>query len=333
MKEVQFIRRNIDRWREVEDVVDNAATQSPDVLADAYMELTSDLAFARSHYPNSRITIYLNNLASALHNEIYRNKREKWSRIVTFWTREVPDVMWEARRLLLASFLIFMVSVLIGAVSTLGDGEFPRVILGDYYVDMTLDNIKKGEPMAVYDSDAESTMFLGITINNIQVSFYAFVSGVLTSFMTAFMLLQNGIMFGAFETFFYQHGLLGESLLAVMLHGTLELSSIIVSGAAGLAIGNGWLFPGTYSRIVSFRRGAKRGLKIVVGTVPLFIFAGFIEGFVTRHTGMGDVFRLAIIAASALFVVGYFVVLPYMRNHCPQKDAGDGSSGVQTIAT
>lgn len=319
MKEVQFIRRNIDRWRETEEVVDNAAAQSPDVLADAYVELTSDLAFSRSHYPNSRITIYLNNLASALHNEIYRNKRENWSRVITFWTREVPDVMWEARRLLLASFLIFMVSVLIGVVSTLGDSEFPRVILGDYYVDMTLDNIKKGTPMAVYDGDAETSMFLGITINNIRVSFYAFVSGVLTSFMPAFLLLQNGIMFGSFETFFYQHGLLGESLLAVMLHGTLELSSIVVAGAAGLAIGNGWLFPGTYSRIVSFRRGAKRGLKIVVGTVPLFVLAGFIESFVTRHTDIGDIFRLTVIALSALFVIGYFVVLPYLRNRKPKS--------------
>jgi len=311
MKEVQFIRRNIDKWREAEEVVDNATAQSPDVLADVYTELTSDLAFSRSHYPDSRITVYLNNLASALHNDIYRNKREKWSRIITFWTQEVPDVMWEARRLLLASFLIFMASVLIGIVSTLGDSEFPRVILGNYYVDMTLDNIKNGTPMAVYDSDAETTMFLGITINNIKVSFIAFVSGVMTSFMPALMLLQNGVMIGAFETFFYQRGLLDEALLATMLHGTIELSSIIVAGAAGLAVGNGWLFPGTYSRVYSFRRGARRGLKIVVGTVPLFIIAGFIESFVTRHTDIGDGVRLTIILLSALFVVGYFVVLPW----------------------
>lgn len=62
----------------------------PDQLADAYTELTADLAFAQTHFPTSRITIYLNNLASALHNEIYRSKREKWTRIITFWTREVP---------------------------------------------------------------------------------------------------------------------------------------------------------------------------------------------------------------------------------------------------
>lgn len=314
MKEVQFIRNNIDKWKTMENVVDNAATQSPDVLAEAYIEITSDLAFSRSHYPNSRITIYLNNLASTLHNEIYRNKREKWTRIITFWTREVPDVMWEARRLLLASFLIFMTSLLAGVVSTLGDPEFPRVILGDAYVDMTLENIKQGTPMAVYDSDAETTMFFGITINNIRVSFMAFVSGMLTSIMPGYLIMQNGIMMGAFETFFYQHGLLGEAFLATMLHGTLEISSIVVAGAAGLAMGNGWLFPGTYSRMVSFRRGARRGLKIIVGTVPLFITAGFIESFVTRHTDIGDGFRLLVIILSAIFVVGYFAVLPYMRN-------------------
>ena len=77
MKEVTFIRRNIEKWKETEKVVERAASLSPDQLADAYTDLTADLAFAQTHFPTSRITIYLNNLASALHNEIYRNKREE----------------------------------------------------------------------------------------------------------------------------------------------------------------------------------------------------------------------------------------------------------------
>ena len=80
---------------------------SPDQLADTYTDLTADLAFAQTHFPTSRITIYLNNLASALHNEIYRNKREKWTRIITFWTQEVPRTMHDARRELLTSFIDF----------------------------------------------------------------------------------------------------------------------------------------------------------------------------------------------------------------------------------
>ena len=315
MKEILFIRNNIDKWRSVEELIDNVNFEMPDRLAEAYTDLTADLAFAQTHYPHSRITIYLNNLSSSLHNELYRNKREKWSRVLTFWTQEVPDVTWKERRLLLISFLIFMVSVLIGVLSTLGDASFPRLILGDGYMDMTLENIAKGKPMGVYGSEEESVMFLGITLNNIMVSFNIFVSGVLTSFMPGYQLFQNGIMVGCFDTFFYQHGLLGESLLATMLHGTLELSAIVVAGAAGLAMGNGWLFPGTYSRIVSFQRGAKRGMKIVVGTVPLFILAGFIESFITRHTEINDFVRLTVILLSLCFVIFYFIYLPYKRNH------------------
>ena len=73
------------------EVVERAASLSPDQLADAYTDLTADLAFAQTHFPTSRITIYLNNLASALHNEIYRNKREKWTRIITSGHRKCHE--------------------------------------------------------------------------------------------------------------------------------------------------------------------------------------------------------------------------------------------------
>ena len=186
----------------METVVENAAATSPDVLADAYTDLTSDLAFAQTHYPQSRITVYLNNLSSALHNEIYRNEREKWSRLITYWTREVPQTIYEARKELLYSFLIFAVSVLIGAVSQYNDADFCRIILGNEYVDMTLQNIENGEPMAVYNGGGETSMFLQITMNNIRVSFIVFVMGVLTSIMSGYFLFQNGVMLGSFQTFF-----------------------------------------------------------------------------------------------------------------------------------
>ena len=315
MKEVTFIRRNIEKWKETEKVVEKADKFNPDRLADAYTELTADLAFAQTHYPSSRITIYLNNLAFALHNVIYRNKREKWTRIITFWTQEVPQMMHDARKELLVSFLIFAASVVIGIISAWNDPNFVRLILGNGYVDMTLENIANGEPMAVYNGSEEMPMFLGITLNNIMVSFNCFAMGLLTSFGTGYMLLSNGIMVGAFQTFFYGEGLLAESMLAIWLHGTLEIWAIIVAGAAGLALGNSWLFPGTYSRTASFRRGAKRGLKIVVGTVPVFIMAGFIEGFLTRHTEFPTVLRLGIILLALAFIIFYYIYLPNRKQH------------------
>ena len=148
-----------------------------------------------------------------------------------------------------------------------------------------------------------------------MVSFNCFAMGLLTSFGTGYMLLNNGIMIGAFQTFFYQHDLLWESSLAIWLHGTLEIWAIIVAGAAGLALGNGWLFPGTYSRLESFKRGAKKGLKIVVGTVPVFIMAGFIEGFVTRHTELSDALRFGFILLSLSFIFFYYIYLPNRKKH------------------
>lgn len=315
MKEVTFIRRNIDKWKQTEKVLEEIEHLNPDRVADAYTDLTADLAFAQTHYPHSRITIYLNNLASALHNAIYRNKREHWTRIITFWTREIPRTMHDARGELRLSALIFALSVVIGMVSAWNDDNFVRLILGNGYVDMTLANIANGEPMAVYNGAEEVPMFLGITLNNVLVSFNCFAMGLLTSFGTGYILFNNGVMLGSFQTFFYQQGLLGESMLAIWLHGTLEIWAIIVSGAAGLTLGNGWLFPGTYSRAASFRRAARRGVKIVIGTVPIFILAGFIEGFVTRHTGLPDFVRLSIIVLSLAFILYYYIYLPNKKTH------------------
>ncbi len=310
MKEALFIRQNSAKWKTYEGRIKYPSQYTPDELADIYIDLTNDLSFSRTHYPHSRVTFYLNNLSSKLHQYIHGRKKENISAIITFWTKKMPLVMYEARKELLYAFLIFLVSALIGVVSTLNDEEFSRVILTDHYVDMTLDNIQSGDPMAVYKDEHQTGMFFGITINNIRVSFYTFIAGIFTSVCTAYFLLVNGVVIGTFQTFFAEHGLLWESFLTIWIHGTLEISAIIIAGAAGISMGNGWLFPGTYSRIESFRRGAKKGLKIIVGLIPIFIIAGFFESFLTRNTEWPDAARLIVILGSLVFVIFYFIVWP-----------------------
>ena len=319
MKEVSFIRQNIEKWKLLEKIVDETDLHNPGELADAYMDITTDLSFSRSHYPKSRITIYLNNLASALHNQLYKSKKEKYSRLITFWTQEIPDVMYQSRKELFYSLLVFVISAAIGVISAINDDSFVRLILGNRYVDMTLRNIEYGEPMAVYDSMSELKMFIYITFNNIRVSFIVFVFGIFTGFGTGFALFQNGVMLGSFQTFFFQHDIGFESMLAIWLHGTFEISAIIIAGAAGFALGNGWLFPGTYSRGYAFRQGAKRGLKIVTGLIPVFLTAGFIESFLTRHTEYPSFIRLSIILLSLACVIYYYIVLPQIRHNGIRK--------------
>jgi uncharacterized membrane protein SpoIIM required for sporulation len=204
-----------------------------------------------------------------------------------------------------------MVAAVMGAVSVLHDKTFVRLILGDAYVNMTLENIKSGNPTKVYSEMSEWMMFLMITWNNVLVSFYVFVLGVIASVGTAYYLFQNGVMVGAFIMFFYEEQQLAQAFPVIMLHGTIELSSIVIAGAAGFVMGNSLIFPGTYSRMVSFRNGALKGLKIIMGLVPFFILAGFIESYITRYAFMHWSLKAVIIGMSAFVMIYYFLIYPF----------------------
>ncbi len=164
--------------------------------------------------------------------------------------------------------------------------------------------------MGIYKSMSGIASFSYIAVNNILVSFRVFVFGMLFSVGSILVLTYNGIMVGAFQYFFYEYDLLWETVLVIWIHGALEISAIVVAGGAGLALGNSLLFPGTYPRLVSLKQGAKDGLKIIIGLVPIFLFAAFLEGFVTRLTDMPTFLKLAIILSSFAFVGWYFVYYP-----------------------
>jgi len=310
LKEVIFINKNLPKWRNYEGLIKSSSKVKPDDLAEYYIEITDDLAFAQTYYPNSETTRYLNSIALKFHQLIYKNKREKKGVIKNFWKFDFPILIHKKRKYIIYSFIIFSIANLIGLVSSAEDTNFIRIILGDEYVNMTLENIRNNDPMAVYKNMNKVPMFLGITINNIKVSFFAFILGIFISVGTGWIIFSNGIMLGSFHYFMFEQGVLYKAVLAIWMHGTLEIFAIIVAGAAGLILGNSILFPETYSRLNSFKKGMADGLKIAIGLIPMFIIAGFIEGFITRYTNISNIFRIIFISANVLFIIWYFFLYP-----------------------
>jgi uncharacterized membrane protein SpoIIM required for sporulation len=310
MKETDFIEKNKKKWQEFEKISQNKS-KDPDKLSELFVEITEDLSYAKTFYPKRSVRVYLNYLAQKVFLTFSKSKTSFRETFVLFWKKNLPLEMYRSRKAFLTSFLFFFVAVLVGAVSSYIDPDFSRIILGDYYVDMTMENINKGDPMAVYKQMNEGEMFLEITINNIRVAFLVFIMGVFFSVGSAFLLVSNGFMLGAFQYFFYIKGLLLTSFLVIWIHGTLEISAIVIAGAAGIVMGNGLLFPGTLTRTQSLQIHAKRGINILLGTVPLFVVAGFLEGYVTRHTEMPNFVKGLIIFSSLAFIVGYFVIYPF----------------------
>ncbi|MCB0463560.1 MAG: stage II sporulation protein M [Flavobacteriaceae bacterium] len=313
MREVAFIKQNKEKWLDFEKAIFGKTLKNPDELASLYIHLVNDLSYAQTYYPKSKTILYLNNLAAKAFQKIYKTKREDTNRFIHFWKTEVPLIIYQYRRYVFYAFAIFLSFVAIGALSAAYDDTFVRLILGDQYVNMTLENIEAGDPVAVYKSGSNWGSAFGITLNNLYVGILSFIYGVFGGIGTGYVLLNNGIMLGAFQFFFYREGVFWESIRGIWIHGSMEIFAIVIEGAAGLILGASILFPKTYSRLTSFKIGMKDGVKILISTFPFTMAAGFLEGYVTRYSNtMPNWLSVGIILVTLSIISFYYLIYPYL---------------------
>jgi len=315
MREAMFIKKNAEKWKGYQQ----KDPSDPDEAAEQFITLMDDLAYAKTFYPKSKSTKWINGLAASVYQNIYRNKKEKYSRIFSFWKYELPLVIRRHHRTFLFTAAIFILFVCIGVFSSMMDPDFVRGVMGDDYVQMTEENIAKGDPFGVYKDQNPFNMFVRIAINNIRVAFLTFIGGFTLGFLTLYLLWSNGIMLGSFQYMFFSHDLGIQSILVIWIHGTIEISAIIIGGVSGFVLANGLLFPGTYTRIESFKRNAKDAAKILISLVPFFIAAAFLESYITHlmsgtfdstHRGMPVWGSVLILLGSLTLIIWYFVIWP-----------------------
>src|SRR5690606_20878619 len=202
MRESFFIKKNQTKWSNFEEYLHKQTSLAPSQLSDLYMEISDDLNYARTFFPEGKVVSYLNHLASQYHREVYSDKKMGVKDVVNFYVRDFPLMFYRYLPQLGVSVLVFGLFVLMGAYSAETDTSFVRSILGDAYVNQTLSNIESGDPMAVYKKMNQVDMFLGITVNNIRVAIMAFVAGMFLGVGTLLVLMYNGVMLGSFQYFF-----------------------------------------------------------------------------------------------------------------------------------
>lgn len=313
MREIAFIKQNKEKWQSFERSIFENTKKSPDEMANLYIQLVTDLSYAQTYYAKSKTVVYLNYLTSQIFQRIYKTKRQDSNRVLYFFKTEVPLIVYEYRRYLLYAFLLFFMSVTMGVVSAKFDDTFVRLILGDDYVNMTLENIKNGNPMAVYKSGSNWGSFIGITWNNLYVGLRCYIYGVFLGVGTFIVLIQNCIMLGSFQYFFYEQKVFWESVQGIWIHGSMEIFAIVIESAAGFILGASILFPKTLSRINSFKIGFKNSLKIFLSTIPFTIAAGLLEGFITRFSlEMPNYLNVAIILTTLAVISFYYLIYPFV---------------------
>jgi uncharacterized membrane protein SpoIIM required for sporulation len=313
MREIAFIKSNKNKWLEFEQAIFGKAKKNPDEMANLYIQLMNDLSYAQTYYSKSKTVVYLNYLASSIYQKIYKTKRTESNRLLFFFKTEVPLIVYEYRRYLVYAFALFFATVCIGAISARYDENFVRLILGDAYVNETLENIKGGNPVAIYKSGSNWGSFIGITLNNLYVGMCCYIFGIFGGIGTFYYSLQNAIMLGSFQYFFYQQGVFWKSVRGIWIHGSMEIFGIVIETAAGYILGASILFPKTYSRMNSFKIGFKNSFKIFLSTVPFTVAAGFLEGFITRYSiDMPNWLSSFIIVFTLAIISFYYLIYPFI---------------------
>lgn len=321
MRETDFIDQNKDKWHEFERVLAQEKSD-PGKLSQVFVEITDDLSFSRTHYGNRSVRVYLNGFAQEIYQLIYKSRKSDSKGFVNFWTQSIPKAMWHSRIALLISFSLFAGAFILGFFSGMYHPDYAEIMMGADYIGMTEENIAKEDPMAVYKQDPID-MFLMIAENNIRVCFRDFITGILAGVGTVFSLILEGTRIGAFFQFFHKNGLLDEAFFTVMLHGTLELSLLVLSGCAGLTLASGLLFPGVLTRFQALILSARRAMTIMIAVAVLLLLAAFIESFATRLTDLSNLLRGSVIFLSFSFILFYFVIYPWILHRGGTIDEQD----------
>lgn len=278
MRESTFIHRNKDKW---EKITSNHIPQSSDELAEDFVSLINDVSYAKTHYPQSRLTIYLNSLAAQLYQQLYFKGKNKNNPFREFLLFDFPSIVGKHINVLYVACSLFFIFLALGIVCSFLEPTFIEEVMGRAYLSMTEQNILEGKPFGVYEDTSKLTMFAKIFSNNFYVGLLVFIMGIILGLGSIYLTFKNGVMIGAFFSIFIQHSLGLDAFFVIMLHGTFELMGLILECMAGILLGMSFLFPGTLSRKQAFFNGLKMSSKIYLGTIPFTFLAAVIESFVT----------------------------------------------------
>jgi uncharacterized membrane protein SpoIIM required for sporulation len=292
----RFITTNQASWIRLEHLTAAAGSVGArlqpvevDELVQLYQRASTHLSHTRTQQADPALVARLTRLVANARGVIYGSRSRSVAGFARFFTTSFPAAVWHARRFVLASALLLLVpAIVVGAWLARSDvaleASAPEALREAYVED---------DFEAYYSSAPASEFATAVTVNNIQVGFLAFASGILLCVFTAAVLVFNGANIGQAAGLFAAVGQQPKFYGLILPHGLLEISAIIVAGGAGLAVGWAIIDPGDRSRTEALAEQGRRSAVIALGLVMAFIVAGTIEGFVTP-SGLATGMRIAI---------------------------------------
>lgn len=240
-----------------------------------YRQTASDLAAVREDASNKQLALYLNQLLGRGHNLIYHGHKAKASAFLQFYGETYPRIFRQTLPQTLLAFAVFLVTGVASWIITVHDSGFAHRLLGPEMM-ATIERREMWTHSIVTIKPLASS---GIMTNNLSVAFSTFALGITAGLGTIWMMIVNGLLIGVIGAATWQAGMALQLWSFVAPHGVLELPAIFIAGGAGLEIARGLLFPGLLPRRRSLAEAGGRGARLLLGTIPMLVIAGIIEGF------------------------------------------------------
>jgi uncharacterized membrane protein SpoIIM required for sporulation len=282
MISIRWLEKRKPYWARLEELVQKSGSgvsalshSELQELGLLYRQTASDLAAVREDISSKQLALYLNQLLGRGHNLIYHGHKTKVSAIVRFYGVTYPQVFRETLPLTLLSFGIFLVVGLASWAVAAHDPGFAHRLLGP----QMMETIERREMWTHSIVTIKPLATSGIMTNNLSVAFSTFALGITAGLGTIWMMVVNGLLIGVIGAATWKAGMALQLWSFVAPHGVLELPAIFIAGGAGFEVARGLLFPGLLPRRQSLALAGGRGARLLLGTIPLLVIAGVIEGF------------------------------------------------------
>ncbi|GGM30294.1 hypothetical protein GCM10011351_15520 [Paraliobacillus quinghaiensis] len=281
----QFIQQYRKDWKELDQLTStlqkrkkNLTSTTIDNFDQLYQKVAQNLSYSQTYFPNEDVTEHLNEIVSKAHNVLYQEQQSSWKQIRYFFSTKFIGLLLEQWKAIVFAMILLLLGGLASFLSVIDNPLHINRILPAEMVQSIAD---PGELENVSDSVNTSLMSAQIMTNNIKVAFLAFAGGITFGILTLYILVYNGILIGALAGLFWTSGNSYVFWAYIVPHGIIELLAIFIAGGAGLLMGYKLFVPGNLSRLYQLKVQAVRSVQLLLGTIPLFILAGIIEGFIT----------------------------------------------------
>ena len=270
-------------------------------LADDYRMLAHDVAKARRLLPESRAREYLEAAYAQAHSTLHRPAWHPGYALLSLFQHEIPAVVSWLRPHIIWATALFILTVVAGYLMV---HTYPDLI-ALFASPELIATVERGQlwTEGLLNVVPSSVLSLQILTNNIVVSLFAYCAGFLFGLGTLYILGLNGLMLGAVFAFTSLHGLGDDLFSFVVAHGCVELSVMCLSGAAGAAVGEALVRPGTATRAASFQWAALRSGKLILACVILLVGSGLIEGYISPNPKFSLNTRIAIGVSYWIFML------------------------------